>query len=297
MALKQILIGALTAAAGVAAGLGVALMLKPDVTTYLVDTIEIDYDGIRNRYEAVKKKGDLSLLSATDAAQMTFLLFGEEEQNYSLGVGSSVASIVTQKITARSVKDKTRFFEESNSEGIVNLFDRMYREGDSVKTYWGDDPSYQKQANSPETMTADAYREIMGRTPSESLIYVVAPESLSEKNLSGDPETGVSKTEDGLKIELELDPAKGVANYVKQMKTISNLARYPTFDYCHLTIYTDSNLNLIRFETHEKYFATTSSGVGSSAEGRLHTVYYHNSLPSYGFPEPGDTLPAFPASV
>ena len=295
MAWAHILIGAVLAGGGVGTGLIVANILKPPVVTYLVDNVEIDYDGIRQRYEAASKKGDLSSLSPTDAAQMAYLLFADEEQNYSIGVGESVASIVTQKISSRSVKDKGRAFEESNSEGIVNLHDRMFMEGSTVTTHWGEGTDY---GNHPaKSYTLEEYTEMMGKTPDKSLVYVVAPETLSEKNLSGDPATGLSKVDGGFKIELELDPATGVTNYVKQMKSISNLKRYPTFDYCHLTIYTDEKLNLKRSETHEKYFATTSAGVGSSAEGRLNTVYYHNALPEYGFPEPGDTLPAFPDSI
>ncbi len=283
--------------AGAGAGFGLSKILKPDITEYLVDDVTIDVDGAVSNYETIKKSNkDYSKMEPDQAAQVAFHLFSQEEDNYSIGVGYSLASIVKQVITSRTVKNGNRFFEESNSTGIVNLFDRMFSEGDTTDTYWGGTDDY--GSHEKITYSNDEYKEMMGRYISQGLVYVVAPETLLDgATPSGDPENSIAKVETGYKIELELDPVKGVSNYQKQMKTISKLKSYPSFDYCHLTIYTDDDLNLKRFETHEKYIAITESGVGSSAEGRLVTEYYHNTLPEYGFPEPGSVLPEFPESL
>lgn len=282
---------------GAAAGFGLSKTLKPDVTEYLTDEVTVDVDGAVRSYQKISKGDkDYTKLTADQAIQVSFHLFSEEETNYSIGVGYSLASIVKQTITSRTVKDHNRYFEESNSTGIVNLYDRMFSEGPTTDTYWGSNSDY--GSHEKVTYSNDEYKDMMGRYISSGLVYVVAPESLLEgAPKSGDPATGISKTSDGYRIEIELDPIKGVTNYQKQMKTISNLASYPVFEYCHLTITTDADLNLIRFETHEKYLAVTKAGIGSTAEGRLVTEYHHNTLPEYGFPEPGSTLPAFPESL
>ena len=289
--------GAVAIGGGIATGVGLSKTFRPDVTEYLTDEVKIDVDTAVRNYEAIKRSSkDYSKMEPDQAVQASFYLFSQEETNYSIGVGYSLASIVKQVITTRSVKDHTNYFEESNSTGIVNLYDRMFCSGDTTDTYWGGDADY--GSHTKVTYSNDDYKAMMGRYISVGLVYVVAPETmLTDESKSGDPTSGITKTDDGYKIEIELDPIRGVTNYQKQMKTISNLAGYPSFDYCHLTIYTDADLNLKRFETHEQYLAVTSSGVGSKAEGRLTTEYYHNTLPDYGFPEPGSKLPDFPESL
>ena len=80
------------------------------------------------------------------------------------------------------------------------------------------------------------------------------------------------------------------------MQSISSLKLKPEFEDVHLTVRLDENCNLISMASHEKYFATTNFGVGSNAEGRLVTNYYHEA-PSFGFPNPDSVLPAFPESL
>ena len=67
----------------------------------------------------------------------------------------------------------------------------------------------------------------------------------------------------------------GVANYQKQMKSISGLTAYPVFSYCHLSFVLDADLLPIKMTTHEKYEAKMSMGISISAncEGRLTTHY------------------------
>lgn len=293
--LIYISIGVLVAAGGVGAGIGLVQFLKPTVTTYLVDTVTIDYDLARSEYAKAKGNGDFSSMREDLAVQMGFLRLAEEEQHYSFTIGSTVASIVTQSISNRNVSDGSRHFEESNSEGLVNLHNRMFYTGTTVDTYFGESSDY--GSHPKKSYSPDEYREWMGRLPSDPLVYVIAPETLAKENKSGDPDTSISIFEDGYKIELELDPRTAVSAYQKQMQAISDLKYKPTFEFCHLTVYTDANLDLRKMVIHEKYMATTSAGVGSMAEADLTIAYFHNTLPEYGFPNPGDKLPDLPKSV
>lgn len=295
--LRILLPAVLVAAAGVGAGIALSRYLKPPVTNYLVDEVEIDLPGAKKAYEQIRDSGgDYSKLRADYAVQMAYQLFYQEEQNSTMGVGYSLASIVKQEIQTRTVKDGNRYFEESNSVGIVNLFDRMFMQGDTTDTYWGSSSDY--GSHPKVSYSNDEYKEKMGRYISIGLAYVVAPETIIEDNTkSGDPPNGITKTDEGYRIEIELDPKKAVVNYQKQMQAISNLKYKPDFEYCHITVDTDRNLNLIRMKSHEKYMAVTASDIGSKAEGVLITEYYHNALPEFGFPEPGSKLPDYPASL
>ncbi|MCR5078912.1 MAG: hypothetical protein K6B65_03205 [Bacilli bacterium] len=281
---------------GIGVGKVVAGTFKPDTTEYLVDEVQVDVESALAAYNDISKGNkDYTKLSPDQAVQVAFHRFGQEEQNYSIGVGSSLASIVKQTILARSAKNGEECFEESISLGLVNIHDRMFQKGDNIDTYWGEGEDY--AAHPKVSYSGTDYALMMGRQVKESLVYIVAPETLNATSLSGDPLSGISKEDDGYKIEIELDPVKGVANYQKQMQTISDLAAKPSFTYCHLTVYTDANLDLKRFETHESYFAKTKAGVGSVAEGRLNTLYYHNTLPEEGFPKVDSPSYNYPESL
>ena len=291
-------IGLAVCSAGVAAGIVLAKIVKPDQTQYLVDEVTVDLDAMIASYQRAKKSGDYSNMKPEEIVNVAYHLFSEEECNYSIGVGYTIATLggVRQDIQSRTVKSGNRYFEESNSCGMVNIYDRMFMEGGSTDTYWGSSPNY--GSHEKKTYSNDEYKEMMGRYISSGLIYIVAEGSLQEgPPLSGDPPTGVTKTSEGYTVEIELNPQKGVTNYQKQMKSISSLKFLPPFEFCHLTFYLDEGLNLQKFVTHEKYTATTSAGFGSPAEGTLTTRYYHNTLPEYGFPEPNSELPAYPTSL
>ena len=281
---------------GVGAGFGLAKFLKPDTTQYIVDELTVDMDSALASYEKAKKAGDYTSMRPDEIVNVAYHLFSQEESNHTMGVGYTLAAIVRQEIQSRTVKDGKRYFEESNSVGIVNLYDRMYMEGDQTLTYWGDNPDY---GSHPEkSYSNDEYRSLMGRYISQGLIYILTPKTvlLDKETASGDPPTSIGITNEGFQIEIELDPQLGTSNYQKQMQTISSLKYKPTFEFCHLTFYLDKELNLIKFVTHEKYLATTSGGISSTAEGSLITLYYHEA-PSFGFPAKDAKLPDYPASL
>ena len=54
-------------------------------------------------------------------------------------------------------------------------------------------------------------------------------------------------------VEMSLDPTLSVIRYVKQMKELSGLERYPTFSLVEMTFTLDENLNLISRQVHEQY--------------------------------------------
>lgn len=285
---------------GGGAGFVVATNLKPPSYQFIANTdaYEPDLDAAYAKYESAKGKDLSAQMSVDEMINVAYIKFGQEKQNYSRGVGIAKAmGLVDQYIWSTTVADNGRYFEESISlSSFVQIYDRMFEEGETITTYWGSDDRF--ASHPKEEMNRDDYKSLMGRYVSEALIYVVSDKTLltDADTKSGKPATGVYKDGDHYVLEAELSPKLGTIRYKKQMKTISDLANQPDFEFCHITVTTDSDLNLIRMDTHESYKAVTKMGLGSGVVGGLSTAYYHE-LPPFGFPEPDTVLPEYPKSI
>ena len=267
--------------------------LKIDVTDY-----EPDLEAAYAKYEANKGSDLTQELTVDEMINVAFLKFQQEDQTWSRSVGKALAmGFVEQKIWTTTVADNGRYFEESlSSSPFFTMCDRMFEEGDTVTTYYGADTDY---LNHPKVeMNRDDYRETMGHYVSELLFFTVSEKTLihSPDPASKQRQTGAYKDGDRIVIEAELDPKHGTMRHQKQMKTISDLAYYPPFDYCHLTVTVDKDLNLIKMQSFESYIATMKSGISSPVAGDLTTAYYHEAAP-FGFPEPDSILPDYPDSI
>ncbi len=283
---------------GAGTGFGVHEMLKPtlevidgDASAYMIDA-----EAAFGKYEAAKKKG-APLESALDPSEMisvAYTLFSRQEYSCSEGVGVSRAmGLVDQGIQSMTVRDKDRYFEESNSfSNFVSLYNRMYQEGDTTTKYWGKTPNY--GGNAPEEVSNEQYASEMGRQVSESIVYLVSPKTDSPVDRSGKGLSSIKKHDGGYTVEFEADPASSTLRYVHQMKTISNLKEFPRFDYVHLTYELDEDLNLLYFRNYESYRATLASGIGSTCEGSMTTVYKVLGPGEASIPLPSDPSIAYP---
>jgi hypothetical protein len=285
---------------GMFAGFQVAQMLKPDAYQFVagLDDYAPNVEAVLAKAAKAEKAGTPfdKALTVDEIIVASFARFDQSENCWSIGVGFTQAAMVKQGIQTRSVKMGERFFEESNaSSSLINIHDRMFREGDVTTTYWGERDDYENHTK--KTMSNDEYKTMMGRNVAESLVYLVSPATmLSGTPPSGDGESAIKEVNGQYVVEAELNPKTGVLRYQCQMQTISSLKYKPTFDYCHLTVTMDKDLTLRKLKSHEKYFATTSAGVGSSCEGTLVTEF-HVGAPDFGFPEVGSKLPAYPESL
>ena len=287
--------------AGGTTGFEVVQMFKPTATEFIVsgDGYLPDVDAAFAKYEEAKDSGDFaSALTADEMINVAYRLFSLEEETWSQGVGASIAAgFVNQGIQSMTVHSGERYFEESNSfSSIIQIYDRMFQEGDTTTTYWGGDTNY--ASHPKKEYPNDEYKKLMGRYVSEGLVYIVSPKTLilDADTPSGKPASGIKETPDGYVIEAELDKRYGVINYQCQMQTISDLKYKPQFQFCHITVTVDKQLNLQKMVTFEHYTAVTSQGVGSDAEGSLTTVYHHEPAP-FGFPEVGGTVAPYPESL
>lgn len=226
------------------------------------------------------------------AIEAAYLLFQNHAHTFAQGIGTGTANVlgiaITQDIRSTQIRDENEYFEESLSQSnFVNIADRMYQKNDVIRYVGKTVSGSVDKVDSLDEGTRysfDDYRALMGRLLSDPSSYIVSSKTvyLSDLTPSGTP-TSFKKTSDGYQVELELkcynkDTAGNVVNwaitnYVKQMKSISDLASYPKFSYCHLSFSLDSSLNLLSSVAHEYYSATTSSGASSNVEGLLRTVY------------------------
>ena len=291
---KNSLIAATCVGMGCVAGLLGAMAFKDPIIQTVTNgsSFEVDEAYMKQAlatYNAAKEDGKpfSEVLSPDQMVNLAYSFFEQQENTYTIGVGSSKAmGVVDQSIQSCTVKNGDKYFEESNSiSSFVKIYNRMYEEGNTTTTYFGSNSDYSRHPQ--EEMTNEQYAEMMGRTVSDPLIYIVSPATIADADtsLSGDGGSSAKKNEDGTyTVDIELKKISksdgseympGVANYQKQMKSISGLTAYPTFAYCHLSFVLDSDLLPIKMISHEKYEAKMSMGISISAncEGRLTTHY------------------------
>ncbi len=229
-----------------------------------------------------KNKPLESALTPDQMVNLAYAKFEELDNAKTIGIGSSYSSGITQKIQTCTIKNNKEFFEESNSfSTIVQIYNRMYQQGDVTSTYWGADQNY--AAHKKKDYSNDDYAKMMGRKVSDPLIYIVSPKTISneENTISGLEKTGIYKNETGYRVEIEMATETkdqktfmpGIEEYKKQMKTISNLVGYPKFYYCHLTFNLDFSLNLKSFTNIESYEANLGV-MAPKCDGKMTTTYY-----------------------
>lgn len=232
-----------------------------------------------NKYQAIVDSGEEvdygNYFKAYEIFTIGYDLFARAENNMSFTVGMTDAGIVQQTIRGSSIKNGNLYFEESISKSsMVSLANRTYvLENDSINLYRGEalDKSLSKYKPEHYEYTLEEYTEEFGKTPKSPLIYIVNKSTVLAKTSS------VTKNEDGsYTVKTSLNPVTGVYNYVKQMKNISNLGDYPSFDYVNLTLTTDENLLVKKLHIDEGYYAKMGA-VGSDLTAKMDIAYYVNT--------------------
>lgn len=201
---------------------------------------------------------------------VSFALFSSHEYSSSLTIGNADAGIVQQSIRNATIRNKDRYFEEALSKSsMVAVANRTYlNEDSSIYLYRGQTESatIAKYEKVHYEFTTEVYSEAFGKIPSRPSIYIVNKKTVIKKECS------TIKNENGYQVNLKLNPNTGVLDYVKQMKSISNLNDFPSFYYVNLTLYTDDQLLVKSMSIEEKYFAAMG-GVGTDITARLDITY------------------------
>lgn len=287
-----IIIGSVVAAAigiGIPCGLVLGNLLKSPKTDYgsvSGDTYAYDMAEGRIKYDACK--GEYSSLLPEDAFNISLDLLSGIESYRLQGYGQALALVVQQDIRSTIIRDGERYFEESYSKSsLVQCAWRMYQDADDVVQYRGTIGSSVEEASFDEangqSYSYESYSERMGRLISDRSIYLVSSYTVIDGEGSS-----LKKTDGGYSLDISLDPVLSVVNYVKQMKTVSDLPEYPSFYSLSIHMELDADLLPISLTTNESYYATTSMGVGSTVNGSMTTYFDLDGefqIPSLNEPE------------
>ena len=240
-------------------------------------------------FKAVEKAGSpkaaTEKLQPYEIANYSFEKYKQNEKSVSFCTGLADTA-VKQYIRSVQIRNGSNYFEEQISKSsMVGVAKRMFQEGDYADTkvfnetgsgdvIVDDDNAYASFKDEPNVLSYNAYKEAWGRNLPDMAVYLIASSTIDSQELVKDG--------DGYKVTLKLQPVKGAYNYRYQMKTISDLAAYPTFSLLDLTYYLDSNLNLIKMHEHSK-FTATMVGISAGVENNLD--YYYFAGKEMKFPE------------
>lgn len=298
---KTIIVTSIVAASAIGLGIGGGFLVRSFIKPSQDQDYSVDTAGLANDITVIRAKYDAAIASGTpleealgpaEMVNLAYDNFTSLSSNKMVGYGATVSSGITQVIESIAIKEGDKAFEESNSTGVVNLYDRMYEEGDTITTYWGDNPDYASHV--PIDYTLDEYADMMGRKVSEPTTYLISNKTIFKSevnNLSGDGISKITKTSSGYTVDIELNPVTGVVNYVKQMLKISELAKYPVFYWCHLTYQIDEDLNLVEMLVHEKYNVTKASiPLPVDCVGKITNKFFTSG--TYQIPDVGANLRA-----
>lgn len=189
---------------------------------------------------------------------------------YIYGTGK-VKTIKDQLVLSVKAYEDGKYYKESISKGIKSVGERdYYTDGaNSLHYYTASGITEQLTANWKDKgdRALNDFHEVNGVPITSFIPYIVSSKTVLNK-------TAVPKAitlENGSKayeIVIELDAILGVLNYVKQMKNISQLPNYPTFETVTLTCVVDESFRFISIDTYEKY-TVNYMGVNAGCTGTL----------------------------
>lgn len=242
--------------------------------------IKPDCDKIIKNIESYTGPNDvLDEFSASDVFNYSLEKFRRCENNCSFSYGVA-DTIIKQVIQTCTIKNGNEYFEESVSKSsMVSVANRMYQSGidGDINLYKADkesitinetniDANYDK--SNLKGFKHDDYSEEYGKTINEVFIYLIANETLKESSYE--------KLENGYRVSMTLDPDLSTYFYKHQMKNISNLDKFPIFEYVTIKYEVSKDFTLRKLSVDEKYTATMV--VDATIHGTLETYFFPNEF-------------------
>ena len=261
---------------GVGAGIIFSKFFVAKTTDYSgldANSLYINMDTVLAKYQDATKSNTPveEALASYEIVNLAYHNYAQYENSKSTTIGSAVAAIVDQSIRGCSIREGDKYFEESLSKSnMVGVASRMYQNpDDNIELHIGNpiDATTATWGNEHYEYTYEEFTEEFGKTPSTPLIYIV-----SKKTVIADSDT-IEKNDDGYVISMSLNPKKSVINYVKQMKSISNLYDYPAFTEVNLTFHISNDLVIKRMDINESYYALKEANLGADTTANV-KVYY-----------------------
>lgn len=235
--------------------------------------IEMDYDALMARY-AEDNNPDSYL--PHELANISWNLFAQKENTYSVGHGKAHAVIVDQYTYSYDVRRGNNWYSESVSSNkgtkVKQVAYKYYQDTENVRTYSGSGAdlgpvraNWKEDSELVETL--EQYENKWGRKLGRPCIFIISPATVQSETVERD-------SEDNYIIEMDMDIKNSVYRYKKQMIAMSNLTSAPIFKKLHLTFTLDKDLNLQKLRSDESYEVKV---VGTNkTDGFFETKYYHD---------------------
>jgi len=250
-----------------------------DYSSVNVNSYQPDIKKIMKKYESYKGNAPEDFFTSSELINIGQEKFRTCENCYILGKGLGVTAL-SQEIRNQLIKNGNKYFEESISKSVgsllgisVSLANRVYQEEQEVKKYYGDEKTvtFDSASYLPDydSFNLPDYRNSMGKTLDEMFIYVISDKTIKKDKIS-------KKDNGNILVNVQLDEKVSVCNYVKQMKTISNLDKYPAFSLVDMTYELNSKLELVQMNVHEVYKATMV--VSTEIDQNIEYRYFPNSI-------------------
>lgn len=259
----------------ISSGLILGIYFGKNMSEPKTNYLSFDFNNYEDDNEALYKRYQSN--QAVDAYKPYELVniaiekFARNEHTKTVTHGVVEAAIVKQQIFAEDVRNGNEWYTESLSySSIVQCGVRFYQHTDSIDEYTASKVDKTGKATFPErnkkTVTYAEHEENWGKTLKRPVIFIISSKTVLDNT--------TFKTDNGYDITLSLDPTLSVLRYVRQMKSISDLERYPEFKSVDVTFSLDKDLNLVQMKTVENY---TVYVVGKNESvGKLTVDYYHD---------------------
>jgi hypothetical protein len=222
-----------------------------ETTNYNYDALSLEDNIEKTMKKYERSNNDYSSFTPSELANIALYRYANYSNTSSVAIGSVKAAGIVQVVHSSNVKSGGAYFNESlSASSLVQVAKRFYQTGDNVAIYNGSnlkDASIASWSeNDKEDLTTSDYEEKWGRTLARPLIYVISTKTIidSTKTINDNGDYVVS---------FNLDPVKSVVRYVKQMVSMSNLSKTPSFHTVNLSLTLSKDLMLKESNINETY--------------------------------------------
>lgn len=223
------------------------------------DSIIANYKSGKINFENLKQ---------SDASQVAVIAFFNCYQKDYFKIdflGRVEASIATQTLSGSLVKNGNTCTRIEISEGLKQVANKIVsdltKETSSVvhgKVKNGS-PEF---TSAVENISFADYKKKYGVNPKVVYNYIISSKTILTSKLT--------KTNNGAKFELTLDPQKSVINYAKSIDCNSGMGE-PTFKFINFNFEIDKNFNFLNYNVQEEY--TIKYGVEVQCKSQITSTF------------------------
>ena len=270
-----------------AAGVTTGIILKRqfgqteiDYSGFNPENFRMDGKALLKEYQKNPKKN----FTEAELVNIGLEKYRECDNCWSIGIGVA-DTIVNQTIRNGQIKQGDHYFEESISYSkMVSVANRVDQVGidtnislNKGKANGTEDVTYKKDVT---TYKAEDYKKTWGKTLDEMFIYLISNETVLKEG------SKIEKSDDTIKVTVNLDTDISSYYYKVQMKEISDLDKLPVFEYLVHTYTFSKDMTLLHCKVDEKYQA--SMGVTATIHNTID--YYYHANEKRNIPNENETV-------